>query len=102
MTNFNALLVFFTLIFLIACDEEEQFVATSNQIYTYHAPHMYNRAVFVYDYTNDTLGRLTADLGSFDKSSEDISDTLNYMIRNEFEVGMIYQYELIERTQLSL
>lgn len=94
MKHTRYLWVLFCLTCFVSCEEEEQFISSTNLVYTYHAPHMYNRAVFLYDAVNDTLGRLTENLGSFDKSSEDIADTLNYMIRKEFEAGMIYQYEL--------
>lgn len=78
----------------ISCSEEEQFINSTNQLYTYHAPQMTNRAVFVYDYSKDTLGRLTKDLGTFDLSLERVADTLNYMIRNSFTTDMIYSYLL--------
>lgn len=81
---------------ILSCAEEEAIVSSSDRVYTYHAPQMYNRAVFVYDSVNDTLGRLSENMGSFDKSSEDIADTLNYMIRKEFESSMIYSYELTD------
>lgn len=86
--------LFLTALIIFSCAEEEQFINANDQLYIYHAPQMRNRSVFTYDSTVDTLGRLTDLLGRFDKSQEDVADTLNYMIRREFENEMIYSYRL--------
>jgi len=94
MLQFRHIFLVFSILMIFSCSEEEQFVNTNNQLYIYHAPQMRNRSVFTYNSNVDTLGRLTDELGRYDRSQEDVSDTLNYMIRREFENEMVYSYRL--------
>ncbi len=99
LKNIRVLLL--VLVLFSCAEEEETFINSTNQLYTYHAPQMTNRAVFVYDYSKDTLGRLTKDLGTFNLSLEQVADTLNYMIRQSFTADMIYSY-LLESSEIEI
>ncbi|KXK36545.1 MAG: hypothetical protein UZ09_BCD002002453 [Bacteroidetes bacterium OLB9] len=98
------------LVFIFAgCTKEEApNVLTYPTTFTFNTPLLQQRAVYKIENLgtdaspNWKFTQLTEDLGKFDRSDAEISDTLNAFIRNEFSAYMVSKITLLSSTEMEI
>lgn len=105
---------FFILLVVITfgCTKEVPHTLVYPTTFTFNTPLLQDRGVFTIDsfYTgsgsNKTLNwkfkRIIEDLGSFNRSDAVISDTLNFMIRQEFSNNIISKITLLSPNEMEI
>lgn len=106
--------VLFVIILIMGCSKETTPTLTYPATFKFNTPSLEDRSVFTIDssYVLDPatntkklvwkFTRLGEGLGSYDKSNEEIADTLNYLIRKNFTDVMISNITLLSSTQMEI
>jgi hypothetical protein len=99
---------------LASCTKETTYTLTYPTTFTYNVPSLESRSIFKIDSTqvinpstqmkepNYTVKLLTSDLGSFNWPNGVLADTLNDIIRTNFQASMISKITLLSATQMKI
>lgn len=95
---------FFILIVVViaGCTKETFNTLVYPTTFTFNTPLLQERAVYTIDSTNTKFKRIIDELGSFNRSDVVVSDTLNYMIRQEFSNNMIAKITLLSPNEMEI
>ncbi|MEZ4912055.1 MAG: hypothetical protein R2774_14480 [Saprospiraceae bacterium] len=101
--NFNNKHFFYLIIslaLLFGCKKEETYSFSTPSTYRFNSPSLTNRQVFAIQDSKYT--QLIDSLGSFDKSNEEIADTLNVFIKQNFIDPFITEITLTDSKNVKL
>lgn len=115
MNHFKIFIVITTILLLLnSCSKETTPTLTYPTSFKFNTPSLEERSVYTIDSmsvldpgTNTkklvwTYTKLGEALGSYDKSSKEIADTINYLIRLKFANRMISKITLLSSTQMEI
>lgn len=105
--------IFYSFIFMVVlisgCTTEEPHILEYPTTFTFNTPLLQERGVYKIDNSNPdgvsgtwSFTLIIEDAGSFDRSDADVSDTLNYLIRQEFSNNMISKITLLSANEMEI
>jgi hypothetical protein len=108
----NILAFFFFIALFSSCTEEVTNTLVYPTSFRFNTPLLESRSVYQIDTFSTIIGNnkvldwkftpLTEELGAFNRSNTLISDTLNAMIRESFEIEMISSITLLSTTKMEI